>query len=174
MSRPRPCTARQAPSAQPHHAPTAILLLGFLAALVIFLDPAWAAGVAGARARSARAPHIHFACSSKGAAKRPCRFSTPSNDIHCQWLPSTGAITCELLSSGHGYLLAPTGKARGVRPHLPRRGEALPTEQQLVFPRGLSCHDTKTTVTCSQDFADGSFTLAPRRHGGSSSPVSGR
>ncbi len=43
-----------------------------------------------------------------------------------------------------------------------RRGETLPTSQQLVFPQSLSCHDTRTTMTCNQDFGLGEFKLAPK------------
>ena len=132
-----------------------------LGALVLAAGPASVSGAA--RVHAARAPHVRFACSSKGAAKRPCRFSTPADDIHCQWLPSTGAVTCELLSSGSGYVLAPSGRARKVKASLHSRGETLPTVQQLVFPHGLSCQDTRTTITCNQDFARGVFKLAPTR-----------
>jgi hypothetical protein len=66
------------------------------------------------------------------------------------------------LSSKSGYVLAPSGKAKKVKPNLLRRGETLPTSQQLVFPRGLSCQDTRTTITCNQDFASGVFKLAPK------------
>jgi len=136
--------------------------LALLCGLALCAAPALADGLSR-HAHTDKAPHVRFACSGKGAAKRPCRFSTPANDIHCQWLPSTGAVTCELLSGKRGYVLAPTGKARKVKPNLLRRGETLPTVQQLVFPHGLSCQDTKTTITCNQDFASGSFKLAPKR-----------
>jgi hypothetical protein len=137
-------------------------VLALLCGLALAAVPALA-GATSTRVHIAKAPHVRFACSGKGAAKRPCRFSTPSNDIHCQWLPSTGAVTCELLAGGSGYVLAPAGKARKVRASLPRRGETLPTVQQLVFPHGLSCQDTRMTITCNQDFASGAFKLAPKR-----------
>lgn len=136
--------------------------LGLSVASVALLGGLLPAAASSAHGR--RAPHVHFACSSKDAAKVPCRFSTPSGNVHCQWLPSTGAVTCELLSNGRGFVLAPAGKARAVRPHLGRRGEALPTTQQLVFPRGLSCHDTAKTMTCNQDFARGAFKLGASHH----------
>jgi hypothetical protein len=63
--------------------------------------------------------------------------------------------------------LRPTGRARAIKITLGRRGETLPTNQQLVFPRSLACHDTSATMTCSQDFGIGSFTLA-RGHSRSS------
>ncbi len=69
-------------------------------------------------------------------------------------------VACELLPSGRAYRLGPTGKARAIRLRLLRRGQTLPTNQQLVFPRSLSCHDTNTTITCNQDFGLGFFKLA--------------
>ena len=57
-------------------------------------------------------------------------------------------------------LAFPTGKAKAIRMRLHRRGEILPTDQQLVFPQSLSCHDTSTTMTCNQDFGLGFFKLA--------------
>jgi hypothetical protein len=65
-----------------------------------------------------------------------------------------------LLATGRAYRLRPTGKAKAVRLSLSHRGETLPTNQQLVFPQSLSCHDTKTTMTCNQDFGLGFFKLA--------------
>ena len=110
------------------------------AALVPAAVSAAAASVAVAHpgpAATARA----FPCSAPGAAQRPCYFSTPSNNIHCQWLPATKAVECELLSTHLAYRLRPTGRATRIRIHLWRRGETLPAgPNQLVFPHALSCH----------------------------------
>jgi hypothetical protein len=38
----------------------------------------------------------------------------------------------------------------------------LPVNQQIVFPSSLSCHDTRTAMTCNQDFGRGAFTLSPK------------
>jgi hypothetical protein len=104
----------------------------------------------------------HFACSGPHAAITPCQFSTPSGNIHCLWLPNPNSVSCELLASGRAYLLQPTGKAHKIHLKLKSRGETLPTNQQLIFPRNMSCHDTKTTMTCNQDFGRGFFKLAPK------------
>ena len=117
---------------------------------------------APARARAARQA-AHFACSGPHSATLPCYFSTPSGNIRCQWTPSPNSVTCELLATKRAYRLRPTGKAKAIRVRLHRRGETLPTDQQLVFPQSLSCHDTNTTMTCNQDFGLGFFKLA--RHG---------
>jgi hypothetical protein len=121
----------------------------------------------GARAPSARGAHSHYACSAPNSSKVPCHFSTPSGNIRCLWTPRPESIACELLSSRRAYALLPTGKAKTARIKLAHRGETLPTNQQLVFPRSLSCHDTNTTMTCNQDFGFGFFKLAP--HGSRSS-----
>lgn len=92
----------------------------------------------------------------------PCRFSTPSGNIRCLWTPIPDSIVCDLVATGRGYRLRPTGKAKAIRLSLTRRGETLPTNQQIVFPQSLSCHDTKTTMTCNQDFGTGSFKLAKK------------
>jgi len=68
-----------------------------------------------------------------------------------------------LLATGRAYRLRPTGHARRITLRLLRRGQTLPTNQQLVFPGSLSCHDTRTSMTCNQDFGLGAFTLARRR-----------
>jgi hypothetical protein len=117
---------------------------------------------AGADARSAARATAHFACSKPNSAKVPCRFSTPSGNIRCLWTPVPNSIECELVASGRGYRLRPTGKAKSIHLSLSRRGETLPKNQQLVFPQSLSCHDTNTTVTCNQDFGLGFFKLARR------------
>jgi hypothetical protein len=101
----------------------------------------------------------HFACN--GGAKVPCRFSTPSGNIRCLWTPKPNNVACELLSSRRAYRLRPTGKAKRVSLKLTRHGDTLPTNQTVVFLDSLSCQDTKTTMTCNQDFGSGAFTLSP-------------
>jgi hypothetical protein len=123
--------------------------------LVFVVDHAASAGASGARGASA-----HFACSGPSSSKVPCHFSTPSGNIRCLWTPAPDNVACELLDSRRGYRLRPTGKAKSIRLTLHQRGETLPTNQQLVFPQSLSCHDTKTTMTCNQDFGLGFFKLA--------------
>jgi hypothetical protein len=115
-----------------------------------------------ANAPRARDASGHFACSGPSSSKVPCHFSTPSGNIRCLWTPTPDNVACELVASGRGYRLRPTGKAKAIRLTLRRRGETLPTDQQLVFPQSLSCHDTKTTMTCNQDFGFGFFKLAPK------------
>ena len=61
-----------------------------------------------------------------------------------------------------GFRLDPTGKAKPIKLNLKIRGETLPTNQQVVFPHSLSCQDTKTTMTCNQDFGFGDFKLGPK------------
>jgi len=116
-------------------------------------------GVAASLATTARP---HFACSKPNSAKVPCRFSTPGGNIRCLWTPKPNSVVCELRSSRRGYRLNPTGKAKRIKLKLKRRGETLPTSQTIVFPGALSCHDTKRTMTCNQNFGTGAFTLRPR------------
>src|ERR1700730_14558203 len=52
---------------------------------------------------------------------------------------------------------AGAGGARRIPLNLADRDETLPTSQQIVFPQSLSCRDTKTTMTCNQDFGLGEF-----------------
>ena len=92
----------------------------------------------------------------------PCHFSTPSGNIRCLWTPSPNNVACERLATRRAYRLKPTGKARSIRLRLRLRGQTLPTNQQVVFPESLSCHDTKTTMTCNQDYGLGEFKLTPR------------
>jgi hypothetical protein len=106
----------------------------------------------------ARAPAI---CSGPGSAHRACRFTTPSGNIRCIWTPRPNSVSCVLLRTGRAYRLRPSGHAKALRLALPARGRPLPLDQQLVFPQSLSCHDTRTTMTCNQDFGLGSFKLAP-------------
>ena len=77
------------------------------------------------------------------------------------WTPVPESVSCELLATRRAYRLRPSGSAHPVSLRLARRGETLPLSQQLVFPRSLSCHDTRTTMRCNQDFGTGAFTLAP-------------
>lgn len=122
---------------------------------------------AGAQAVSARAQRLrahgaeHFACASHAAAARPCYFSTPSGNVHCVWTPKPNSVTCELQANSRAYRLHPTGPAKAVHVKLTRRGQTLPTNQQLVFPESLSCQDTNTTITCNQDEGFGEFKLSP-------------
>ena len=116
---------------------------------------------AGAAASAPRAHVAHYACSGPTAATTPCHFSTPSGNIRCLWTPSPETVQCELLSSHLAYRMRPTGHAWRVHIALARRGETLPTSQQLVFPRSMSCQDTRVTMTCNQDFLLGAFKLAP-------------
>jgi hypothetical protein len=109
----------------------------------------------------ARAAKSHFACSGPNSANVPCHFSTPSGNIRCVWTPKQNNVACELLSNGRAYRLRPKGKAKAIRLKLARRGQTLPRNQQVVFPQSMSCHDTKTTMTCNQDFGFGEFELAP-------------
>jgi hypothetical protein len=117
------------------------------------------APVLGAAAAPASAAH-HFACSSPISAKVPCRFSDPSGNIRCVWTPSPNNVACELLATHRAYRLRPTGKAKSIHIALHSHGETLPLDQILVFPESLSCQDTKTTMTCNQDFGLGYFKLA--------------
>lgn len=127
--------------------------------LGLFAAPALSArSAAAARLRDAR---VHDACSSPNSAHVPCHFSTPSGNIRCLWTPIPNSIVCELLTTGRAYRLNPTGKAKRVSLHLTRRGETLPTSQEIVFPESLSCRDTRTTMTCNQDEGFGEFKLAP-------------
>ena len=69
--------------------------------------------------------------------------------------PASGCAT------GRAYRLRPTGRAKRIKLSLKRRGETLPTNQQVVFPESLSCQDTRTTMTCNQDYGLGEFKLTP-------------
>jgi hypothetical protein len=126
----------------------------------IFLAPA------SARTPSATAA-VHYACSAHNSAHVPCHFSTPSGNIRCLWSPKPNNVACELLATGRAYRLRPTGGAKRIKLKLVRRGETLPTSQQIVFPESLSCRDTRTTMTCNQDFGLGEFKLAPSGSHGS-------
>jgi hypothetical protein len=139
---------------------SAALRAGGAAACIGCLAAAIAHASASAVAAGATGAKSHFACN--GGAKVPCHFSTPSGNIRCLWTPKPNNVACELLSSRRAYRLRPTGKAKRVHVKLTRRGDTLPTNQQVVFPDSLSCHDTKTTMTCNQNFGTGAFTLSPK------------
>jgi len=100
----------------------------------------------------------HLACNE--GPTRPCYFSNPKDSVRCVWTPTPNTVTCELLATKRAYRLRPTGSAKAVRVKLSRRGETLPTNQIVLFPEKLSCHDTKTTMTCNQDEGFGEFKLA--------------
>jgi hypothetical protein len=129
----------------------ALCAAGLTASVLAPLAPARAAVASASR---------HFACSGPNSAKVVCRFSTPSGNIRCVWTPSPNNVACVLLATGRAYRLRPTGKAKAIHLALHHRGETLPTDQQIVFPQSLSCQDTKTTMTCNQDFGLGFFKLA--------------
>lgn len=134
----------------------AVTCVGCLATAVAQVSaPELSASALAARATGTKS---HFACN--GGAKVPCRFSTPSGNIRCLWTPTPNNVACELLSSRRAYRLRPAGNAKRVRLKLKLRGDTLPTNQQVVFPGSLSCHDSKTTITCNQDFGTGAFTLS--------------
>jgi hypothetical protein len=137
---------------------SAALRAGAVATCVGCLATAIAQASASAVAARATGAKSHFACN--GGARVSCHFSTPSGNIRCLWTPTPNNVACELLSSRRGYRLRPTGKAKRVRLKLTRRGDTLPTSQQVVFPDSLSCRDTRTTMTCNQDFGSGAFTLS--------------
>jgi hypothetical protein len=130
---------------------SALIAAGSLSAAFAASSPA---------APTARAEAVHAICSGPNSAKVPCRFSTPSGNIRCIWTPTPNSVACKLRATGRAYRLGTTGKAKPVTLQHPRPGRVLPTSQQIVFPSSLSCHDTRTTMTCNQDFGTGAFTLA--------------
>jgi hypothetical protein len=136
-------------------------------ALIVCLAAAMTLAFASAIASRARGAAVHYACSAPNSSRVPCHFSTPSGNIRCLWTPIPDNVACELLSSRRAYRLRPTGRAKAIKLRLVRRGETLPTSQQIVFPQSLSCHDTRTTMTCNQDFGLGEFKLAPKGSRGS-------
>ncbi len=141
-------------------APAAVALAS-AAACVACLSSASASPSASAVGQRARGAHVAYACSGPHSATVPCHFATPSGNIRCLWTPVPNNVACERLATGRAYRLRPTGKAKRVRLRLRRRGQTLPTNQQVVFPDSLSCHDTNTTMTCNQDYGLGEFKLAP-------------
>ena len=110
--------------------------------------------------RGSRATHSTYAC--QDGPDVPCSFSTPSGNIRCIWTPSPNNVACQLLATGRAYRLAAAGAAQRVTLDLTRRGDTLPTNQNVEFPDGMSCHDTATTMTCNQNHGFGAFTLAPK------------
>ncbi|MHB8234927.1 MAG: hypothetical protein ACYDHT_09775 [Solirubrobacteraceae bacterium] len=136
----------------------ALVTILALAALALPALPA-AASPASAGAQAAR---THAICSGPNSAKVPCRFSTPSGNVRCIWTPTPNAVSCKLRRTGRAYRLKATGKAKSVRLTVGRPVHVLPLNQQIVFPNSLSCHDTKRSMTCNQDFGTGAFTLSPR------------
>jgi hypothetical protein len=143
---------------------TRLLLAGAALGVLVLAPSAGAPAATGARSAS-RGPAAaagHFPCSGPNAAHQPCFFSTPNNNIHCQWIPTRKAVECELLSTHLAYRLRPTGSAQRIRIHLWRRGETLPAgPNTLVFPEALSCHGSSTKMTCNQNFGTGVLVLAP-------------
>jgi len=118
--------------------------------------------LAGVLAAAPPAAATHFACSKPTSAKIPCYFSTPSRNIRCIWTPHSQNVMCVRVSSRHGFVLNPAGKAKHVKTHLRHAGETLPMIQEIVFPQRLSCHDTRTSITCNQNEGPGFFTIGPK------------
>jgi hypothetical protein len=126
------------------------------------------AGAARASAGSqALASASHSPCTGPGSAHRPCRFGTPSGNIRCLWTPSPDSVACVLRASGRAFRLRPSGRAKAISLHLGGHGQTLRPNEQILFPHSLSCHDTKSTMTCNQDFSFGAFTLSPHGSHGS-------
>lgn len=141
----------------------AAALIAVVAAAIVCLSAALPAPApASTPAVRARDAHVHYACSGPHSSTVPCHFSTPSGNIRCLWTPSPNNVACERLARRRAYRLRPTGKAKAISLRLRLRGQTLPTNQQVVFPESLSCHDTNTTMTCNQDYGLGEFKLAPR------------
>jgi hypothetical protein len=155
-------TTEGAPTPKTARARLAITLAVAIRAVVCMVSPSAGLSTVGTFA-SPPLPTaaIHYACSTPNSAKLACHFSTPSGNIRCLWTPKPNNVACVLLASKRAYRLRPTGKAKAIKLRLARRGQTLPTSQQIVFPQSLSCHDTKTTMTCNQDFGLGEFKLAP-------------
>ncbi len=143
----------------------AIALAVIVGAVVCMICQSTGLSVAATSPSAPLAPQAtaatHYACSTQNSAKVACHFSTPSGNIRCLWTPKPNNVACVLVASKRAYRLRPTGHAKTIRVRLARRGQTLPTNQQIVFPQSLSCHDTKTTMTCNQDFGLGEFKLAP-------------
>ncbi|HXW58430.1 MAG TPA: hypothetical protein VEJ23_03015 [Solirubrobacteraceae bacterium] len=117
---------------------------------------------ASASGVGARAARNRFACVGENSTRVPCHFSTPSGNVRCLWTPKPNSVACVVVASGRAYRLRPTGRARLIHLTLRRRGETLPTDQQILFPDSLSCQDTARSMTCNQDFGLGAFTLPLR------------
>lgn len=138
-----------------------------LVATALLVSATAPTAIAGQTTRVAGSAGQHFACSGPNSATQSCRFSTPSANVRCTWTPKPNHVACELLSTRRAYSLAPTGRAKRVALRLTRRGDTLPTNQNIVFPGDLSCHDTRTTMTCNQNFGTGAFKLAAKGSHGS-------
>ncbi len=130
-------------------------------ALIAALALSAAFAASSPAAPAARGAAVHAICSGPNSAKVPCRFSTPSGNVRCVWTPKPNSVACKLRATGRAYRLGTTGKAKAVTLKHPGPGRVLPVRQQIVFPSSLSCHDSRTTMTCNQDFGTGAFTLAP-------------
>lgn len=130
-------------------------------AAILLLASAAAAAILAAAPASGATAAVHSACSGPNSAHVPCRFSTPSGNIRCLWTPSPNEVTCEMLSRHLTYRLHPAGHAKAVHVSITARGATLPLVQEIVFPESLSCRDTRTTMTCNQDYGLGEFKLAP-------------
>ncbi|HEY1833638.1 MAG TPA: hypothetical protein VGG08_04315 [Solirubrobacteraceae bacterium] len=105
---------------------------------------------------------VHFACSKPNSAKIPCYFHTPDNSIRCVWTPHSLDVVCVKVATRRGFVLHPKGKAGAVKVNLMHAGELLPTSQQIVFPKSLSCHDSKSSITCNQDEGTGAFEISAK------------
>ncbi len=138
-----------------------LLLVAGALACAISLTTLLTTPALGARAHGAR---NRFACTGPNSAHVPCHFATPSGNVRCLWTPNPSRVACVVVATGRAYRLRPQGRATAIRLKLRRRGETLPTDQQILFPGSLSCHDTRTMMTCNQDFGSGAFTLPLRAH----------
>jgi hypothetical protein len=150
-----------------HTRSTTVLVAAIVACVACVLAAVAFASTSVAASRVQGIAAAHFACTGSNSARVPCHFSTPSGNIRCVWTPTPNNVACELLASRRAFRLRPTGRAKAIKLSLARRGQTLPTNQQVVFPKSLSCHDTKTTMTCNQDFGFGAFKLAPKGSHGS-------
>jgi hypothetical protein len=126
------------------------------------LSAAISSAPASAVVLGAHDARVHYACSGPHSASVPCHFSTPSGNIRCLWTPSPNNVACERLATRRGWRLRPSGRAKAITLRLRRRGQTLPTNQQVAFPESLSCHDTDTTMTCNQDYGVGEFEITSK------------
>ncbi len=140
---------------------------GVLLTCMVLASSGVTAALGSSATRGGRSAAVHAICSGPNSAHVPCHFSTPSGNIRCVWMPAPDNVACVLRSSGRAYRLRPSGRAKAIALRLRRRGPTLPRNQQIVFPKSLSCHDTARTITCNQDFGTGAFTLAPQHSHGS-------
>ena len=110
--------------------------------------------------RVSRAAHSRYTC--QDGPDVPCSFSTPSGNIRCLWTPSPNNVACQLVATGRAYRLAAAGAAQRVTVDLTQRGDTLPTNQNVEFADGMSCHDTANTMTCNGNYGFGACALAPK------------